>query len=626
MFTAWLRDLRTWRGRIWLSLFLMLAQLGATLLLIPLASQLEQFFHNFELTGFWRLLAIVVGIFLTRSALEYTFRFQLGWVALAWTAQQRQRAFSSLLHTRWQVLQTYAPEELLTTLSDDLERLRTGVQALLQRLLPSLLQLSALMTCLLLISWQLTLLLFISAPLLASGVHRLGQALANGGTHQQERLARLLLELGEALQHSLPIRLYHQEQHQEQRLAEAQQGWLDAQRSTLSWQALDRPLLSSLQIIAIAGLLAVSGWLVHLGKLDGGELLAFATALALAIDPGLWAAESWGQLQIARASWQRLVTLLELPQQQLIVKTASDSGDLELQQLGHSRAGRQIFKQLNFSLRPGQRAGLTGPSGVGKSTLLSLLAGLEAPETGQIDWPADWCQEPDAVLLVPQRAALFNRSLRENLCLDRDYSPAELKKVLAVCGLSERVASLPKGLDTPLGARGSWLSGGERQRVALARALLRQPRLLLLDEATSELDTELEASVLNGIYKTWPELSLLIVSHRPASLHQLSPVWHLEAADQSICAPSQALSPGAAVVLNLESAHQALLDPDSTVRLKAIESLQTLGSPEAIPWLVEVLKHDPEASVRERAAAASRWLSDPQRLDNPRDPYGQFRI
>lgn len=623
MLRAWLRDLRAWRGPIWLSIALMLAQLGATLMLIPLAGQLEQFFHHFDLVAFWRLLALVVGLFMLRHGFDFGFRYLLGSVSLNWTAETRSRAFARLLQADWQQIQALEPEDLLTTLSDDLERLRLGIQALLQRLVPSLLQLSALMVCLLVISVPLTLLLLVSVPLLSLGVTYLGRMLARGGAEQQTQLARLLQELNEALQHSLPIRLYRQEHYQQQRLDTVQTSWLQAQRHTMGWQALDRPLLGSLQILAIAFLLAVSGWLVHLGRLDGADLLAFATALALAIDPGLWAAEAFSQLQLARASWQRLERLLLLPSQQPVRREASASGLLELTDISHSRGGRKILSQLSFTLSPGDKAGLNGPSGAGKSTLLSLLAGLERPETGSIRWPQAWSENPDAVQLVPQRAALFNRSLRENLCLDRDPEAAELSQVLEICGLSERIASLPQGLDTPLGARGSWLSGGERQRVALARALLRRPRLLLLDEATSELDARLEAQVLERIRTTWPELSWLIVSHRPGTLHRLAPLWHLEAS--SAASPSLSSS-GDIPMPSLESAHRDLSDPDSQVRLRAIGVLQTLGSAEAIPWLVDLLKHDPEASVRERAAEASRWLADPARLDNPRDPYGQFRI
>ena len=522
-----LRTLTPWRWQIWLGLGLILAQLGATLGLLPLARQLEANLEHFQLLRLWQLLAMTCGLFALRNLLEYLYLLNFSRLASVWAVRLRSRAFARLLGSDWQQLQHIEPDDLLTSLSDDLDKLRMGVQALLQRLLPSLLLLSALGAGLLLLSWPLTLLLLVAVPLGAGAVRWTGRALARHGASTQGQLARLFQELNESLQQSQLIRLYRQEARQQQRLDRVQQDWIGAQLQAQAWQMLDRPLLASLQVVTIALLLAFSAWLVDIGWLGGGDLLTYATALALAVDPGLWAAEAWGQIQLARPSWQRLQRLLELPQQGLERREPSATGLIEIRQLGCSRGGQPLFADLNLELEPGCKIGLAGPSGTGKSTLLGLLAGLEAPQQGSILWPAGWGE--DAVLLVPQRAGLFNRSLRENLCLDREYPESRLWEVLEICGLAERMRQLPQGLDTGLGARGTWLSGGERQRVALARALLRQPRCLLLDEATSELDVAIEALILTRIRQDWPSLSWILVSHRRESLQQCEAVWHLEA-------------------------------------------------------------------------------------------------
>lgn len=538
MLFAGLRSLAPWRRQLWLGMALLAGHLGVTLALIPLARQLETQLGGFQLGRFWAFLLTICCLFLLKNACEYLYLICFARIAGEWAVQLRARAFARLLAADWQQLQALEPDDLLTTLSDDLEKLRQGMQSLLQRLLPCLLILAALAAGLLLISWPLTLMLLLSAPPAAWLIRAAGSALARHGSSTQQQMARLFQELNESLQHGQLIRLYRQETEQNRRLARVQQDWLDAQQRAQGWQLLERPLLSSFQAVAIAILLSVSGWLVQQEQLSGGDLLVYAAALALAVDPALWASEAWGQLQLARPSWDRLKRLLDLPGQSDTQRQTSAAGRLEIAELSFGRGGRPLLQGVSFSLRPGEKIGLSGPSGAGKSTLLSLIAGLETPEQGQILWPADW--PGDAVLLVPQRAGLLNRSLRENLCLDRGYSDTELSEVLEICGLSERVAELPAGLDTALGARGTWLSGGEKQRVALARALLRRPRCLLLDESTSELDSALETRILTRMQQARPEMAWLVVSHRRETLQECESLWHLEAGrlvGESQCPP-----------------------------------------------------------------------------------------
>lgn len=518
-----LAGLRPWRLQLWLSALLLIGQVSATLALLPLARQLEGLLSGFALVPFWQLLLLICALMALRNGLEYGFNLQLGWVAAAWAQQQRSRAFAALLVTQ----ASPDPDETLATLSDDLDKLQLGLLALLQRLIPSLVLLAALSVCLLLLSWQLSLLLLAASPLAAWVGRRLGQALGQQAGGQQQALGRIYHELSESLRHGRLIRLYRQQAAQQARLEQAQQSWLRARLRTLALQSAERPLLGLIQVLSIAALLGFSGWLVQQGRLSGADLLAYATALALAVDPGHWLAEAWGQIQLARVSAQRLERLQSLAPASPMAFRQSKNGQLELQHIAVLRNDRPILDDICFRLAPGEHIGLCGPSGAGKSTLLGLIAGLEPPQSGRISLPPGW--QPEDILLVPQRAGFFNRSLRENLCLDRHYSDAELLQALSTVAFDERLTALPQGLDTPLGPHEGWLSGGERQRLALARALLRRPRCLLLDEASSEMDAVLEARVLANLAAALPETAWLLVSHRPEPLRAMSRVWQLEA-------------------------------------------------------------------------------------------------
>lgn len=190
-------------------------------------------------------------------------------------------------------------------------------------------------------------------------------------------------------------------------------------------------------------------------------------------------------------------------------------------------AAAPLFGPLSFHLAPGETLVISGPSGVGKSTLLAVLAGLIAPSAGAAallgrplaDWP-----EPElraALTLVPQRPQLIGGTLAENLALalpeGTALDPAAARAALEAVDLWETLA--PRGgLDLRLGEGGAGLSGGQAKRVALARAALRRPAVLLLDEPTEGLDTATARRTLAGLRDLLPESGIILVSHRAEDL------------------------------------------------------------------------------------------------------------
>lgn len=182
-----------------------------------------------------------------------------------------------------------------------------------------------------------------------------------------------------------------------------------------------------------------------------------------------------------------------------------------------------VLEGADFEIPKGSFAVITGPSGIGKSTLLKLLLGIFTPEAGEMTLA---CGGEDVALsravrplfaYVPQGNLLLSGSLRENLTIVRpDASQAEIDMALKVSCMDEVVAQLPKGLDTPMGESGAGLSEGQGQRLAIARAVLGGAPVLLLDECTSALDAETEGRVLENL-RNLPNRTCIAVTHRPAA-------------------------------------------------------------------------------------------------------------
>ncbi|USN97839.1 MAG: ATP-binding cassette domain-containing protein [Candidatus Nomurabacteria bacterium] len=189
---------------------------------------------------------------------------------------------------------------------------------------------------------------------------------------------------------------------------------------------------------------------------------------------------------------------------------------------------QHLFKNLSLTIKPGEKIGLVGPSGGGKSTLLKLILRFYDIDSGAVK--IDGINVKDVIqsklrqqiAYVPQDPALFHRSIAENIGYSKPN--AKLKEVKAAAKqayVDEFIESLPDGYDTLVGERGVKLSGGQRQRVAIARAILKDAPILLLDEATSALDSESESYIQKSLEKLMKDRTTVVVAHRLSTIRKM---------------------------------------------------------------------------------------------------------
>jgi ATP-binding cassette subfamily C protein CydCD len=305
----------------------------------------------------------------------------------------------------------------------------------------------------------------------------------------------------------------------------------DYRRTTMS--TLRLAFVSSL-VLELLAMLSVALVAVYVGLrlLDGH--LDFRTALFVL----LLAPEAYAPLRNVGASFHASAEGLAAVQQvfALIETETSAAGRrtdlpdvatsvLEVCDLTVSFEGRgdPVLRDVSLRLEPGTTVALTGPSGVGKSTLLAVLLGFVRPQVGAVRCggvdvadldPDVWRSQ---IAWVPQRPHLFAGTIADNVRLGRpEASDAAVDEALARAGLSSLVRGLPGGTGAIVGENGVGLSAGERQRLALARAFLRDAPLLLLDEPTAALDGETEADVLAAVTRLAEGRTVLLVAHRPA--------------------------------------------------------------------------------------------------------------
>ncbi|CAN5182761.1 ABC transporter ATP-binding protein [soil metagenome] len=304
------------------------------------------------------------------------------------------------------------------------------------------------------------------------------------------------------------------------------------------------PLMEALPALGTLAVLLVGTGRLASGDLTAGELVSVAylfTVLALPVRAIGWVL---GELPRSVAGWDRIDAVLQATGEQAYgdreVPPSAVPAHVEVQRLTfrYADADEPVLHDLSFDVAPGRTVAVVGPTGSGKSTMVSLLVRLVDPDTGAVLLDGIDVRDLGAgalsghVAVVAQGTFLFDDSVRENVSLgdptDPGYDDEQIWAALRLAQADRFVRALAAGLDTRIGERGTTLSGGQRQRLALARALVRRPRLLVLDDATSSVDATVEAAILGGLRDADLAASVVVVAYRRATIMLADEVVYVE--------------------------------------------------------------------------------------------------
>ena len=254
---------------------------------------------------------------------------------------------------------------------------------------------------------------------------------------------------------------------------------------------------------------------------------------------------SWSSIRYNRYT---IDTLLEVKQEGECLNTATTSDrfnlehSIELRDLGYRFEDSEtpLFSDFSLTIKKGERIGITGASGVGKTTLFNVILGLYRPTAGAIYVDGEELNESNirkwqnSIGYVSQSVFIADSTLLENIALGSDSNTVDLERinrVIELADLKEFVASLPEGIHSRIGEQGSKISGGQRQRIGIARALYKNSDILFFDEATSSLDNKTEENINNAIHNLSlknSSLTIVIIAHRESSLEYCDRIITLE--------------------------------------------------------------------------------------------------
>ena len=441
--------------------------------------------------------------------------------------------------------------ELMSRVTNDVTLLQTSLTSNVLPLASEVVVLIGSVIITLTINWRFTLLAMVVAPVAGLAATLLGRRIRRTTRGVQEGLGEAGVVLEEALSAPRVVKAFNREAYEVGRFDERMRGALTQALRRAAAQALLSPLSGLIAFSGVTLVIWFGGQEVVAGRLTAGDLIAFVFYMVLVTGPLIALSGIYSQIQAALAAAERIFELMDQPAEISLATSALPelppaSGQVTFEQVsftypaatgagGVPTARPAVLKDVSFTIRPGQVVALVGPSGAGKTTILSLLLRFYELDSGAITLDGHDIRDVQVqslrqqMALVPQEPVLFGDSIAENIRYGRlDASEEDVLRAAAAANALGFIRDLPEGMKTIVGERGVKLSAGQRQRIAIARALLHDPRILLLDEATASLDNESEALVQDALHRLMRGRTTLVVAHRLTTVERADQILVLD--------------------------------------------------------------------------------------------------
>lgn len=473
----------------------------------------------------------IIGMFILRGFFVYGQQYLMAYIVQRVMVDIRYRLFSSMMSGRG--LSYYEKKKtgaIMSFFTNDVQALQSAIVGHGLDFVTETFILVFSVVSMTYIDWKMTLLLFVTVPLLAFSVDRLGKKIRAAGGQVQAELAELTSLLQEVLSGVRVVKSFAREEHENERFSAQIVRNLKAVMRATRATALLTPIVEFLATIGVAALIWYGGNEVINGRLTAGELIAFLIYSINLSNPLKRISRTWANLQLSMAAADRIFGELDfIPE----VKDADNAtslvvyqGRVEFEHVNFSyNPNEPVLNDFNFTAEPGQVVALVGHSGAGKTTLVNLIPRFYDIQSGAIRIDGQDIRNVtqkslrEAIGIVPQETLLFSGNIRENIRYGRlDATDDEIIQAAKAANALEFIDKMPLGFDTPVGERGMMLSGGQRQRIAIARAILKNPQILILDEATSALDTESERLVQAALDVLLKSRTSFIIAHRLSTI------------------------------------------------------------------------------------------------------------
>jgi ATP-binding cassette subfamily B protein len=503
------------------------------------------FLSSYSVSNALKLLSFILLIsIIIRTAFQAVQGFLVQKVGQEITAFIREDLFNHVTSLSSSFFHKTPVGKLVTRITNDVEALgdvfATGAIGILSDLVAILVIIITMFS----LQWQLALMLVLMLIPVSALIIYFQKQYRKANYAAREELSVLNSMLQENVVGINVVQLFGREKYNSEIFRVTNDRYRIAIDKTIFHDSAVSATLEWISLVAIAGVLWLGGLLVLGNNLSFGVLSAFILYSQRLFDPLRQFADKFTMFQSGFTAIERITELMSIP---LEIKDRVDNisfdSNKEEEKIGEIRfenvsfgykPDEYVLKNLNFTIKSGEKIALVGPTGAGKSSIIRLLCRLYEPTHGRIlvdgidirDITQAELRSHIGVIL--QESFIFAGDVKRNITLGEEYSLEEIKKAAKITNIDKFIEGLPEGYETQLRERGANLSGGQKQLLAFARVAIRNPNILVLDEATSSLDVATEADTQQALDKLLVNKTAIIIAHRLSTIRNVDRIFVLK--------------------------------------------------------------------------------------------------
>jgi subfamily B ATP-binding cassette protein MsbA len=472
-------------------------------------------------------LIVLIGITL-RGLVSSLGSYCMTWVARSVVKVLRQKVFAHIIRLPADFYDEATSGQMLSKILYDVEQVAQVSADALTDFVQNTCLVIGLITVMMVISWQLSLMFLLTVPFVGLIVNYTNKRVRKISHKVQKTMGEVTEIASEAIDGYRVVRVFGGEHYETGKFNAATER---SRQNDMKVAVSDVVNVSGVQFVIALGIAMIVMVAIQLSTvivITAGSFLAIIAAMLQLIKPMKRLTTLNVTIQRGLAGAESVFNLLDLPTEQAqgVVLAQKALGEIEFKQVSYAyRQGKTVLHDVNFTIKPGTSVALVGHSGSGKSTLASLLPRFYEVTQGIISLDGipinqmSLASLREQMALVSQNVTLFNDTLANNIAYGRfDVSRQQIINAAKLAYADEFIVQLPQGYDTRVGENGVLLSGGQRQRLAIARAILKDAPILILDEATSALDSESEQYIQAALEQVMINRTTLVIAHRLSTI------------------------------------------------------------------------------------------------------------
>ena len=444
----------------------------------------------------------------------------------------RRKIFTKILSLPLPFFSEERKGDIISRMTGDVQEVEASVMSSLEMFFQSPILILVYLSAMLMMSWQLTLFVFVMLPIMGTLIGKVGKNLKRHSREGQNKMGEILSLMEETLSGLRIIKAFNAEKKVNQKFSDENESYRRIQNRLMRRRSLAHPMSEFLGTIVIVLVLWFGGTLIlnHTGALTAPEFIAYIALFYSIINPAKNLTNAFYSIQKGLAAMDRIDDILKAessilePRKPVKIKEFTDAITYRNVSFAYNES-KTVLKNINLTIPKGQTVALVGQSGSGKSTFVDLLPRFYDINEGEITIDGNNIKDFSFYDLrelmgnVNQDPILFNDTIYNNIAFGvENATPEKVENAAKIANAHDFIMQTENGYQTVIGDRGGKLSGGQRQRLSIARAVLKNPPIMILDEATSALDTESEKLVQEALDNLMRNRTSIVIAHRLSTI------------------------------------------------------------------------------------------------------------